>query len=417
LLLVDDYYPSTKAAARLIDDLGRDLVGHGHRVIVLTPSSDSTAALGIFNDRGLQVVRVGIGKLKDVSRAIRGWRESRMSATLWRRAKHFFRANPCDLIIYYSPSIFFGALVKRLKTLWRCPAYLVLRDIFPKWAVDAGVLRKGMLYRYFRSKELLQYSVADVIGVEAPGNLQYFCDELGDKSYRLEVLLNWADPGAQLRPNGARRQALGLTGKVVFFYGGNIGVAQDIDNILRLAASLAAYENIFFLLVGSGSEVPRIRALVDKQGLRNIRVLDAVSQEEYLALLSEFDVGLVSLDRRLRTSNLTGKMLGYMTCGLPILASLNPGNDLAALLKQSDAGIACDNGDDESLRAAAILLAGNPGLRERLGGNSRRLLESKFSVRAAAAQILRHFPALDAAASSRWESTPVVTEKPIEVSN
>ena len=35
---------------------------------------------------------------------------------------------------------------------------------------------------------------------------------------------------------------------MVFFYGGNIGVAQDLDNIVRLAASLRDEPQAYFLL-------------------------------------------------------------------------------------------------------------------------------------------------------------------------
>lgn len=392
LILADDYYPSTKSGAKLVHDLGVQFIRDGHEVTVLTPSDSAATGLVVSMEDRISVVRAKTGNLKNVSKAIRGWRESRLSATLWRRAQDFFRSHPCDLIITYSPSIFFAALVHRLKALWKCPSYLVLRDIFPKWAVDAGILRKGLLYRYFRRIELLQYAGADVIGVESPGNLRYFTGEFPDKDYRLEVLFSWSDIQEHPYTRTSYRLQLGLQGKVVFFYGGNIGVAQDMDNILRLATSLSGREDTFFLLVGSGSEVPRIISEIESRGLRNIAIRPPVSQAEYLSMLLEFDVGLVSLDRRLSTNNLPGKLFGYMACGIPILASINPGNDLAELLHETDSGIACENGDDQSLREAAVRLAGQGELRDRMGKNARLLLENRFSVQAAAAQILSHFP-------------------------
>jgi glycosyltransferase involved in cell wall biosynthesis len=258
------------------------------------------------------------------------------------------------------------------------------------------VIREGSLaHRYFQRKELAQYEAADVIGVESPGNLRYFADEFAHKNYRLEVLLNWASVQNLPLATSNYRSQLGLTGKVVFFYGGNIGVAQDMDNIVRLAAGLEEHGNIFFLLVGSGSEAPRLKAEIQKRGLTNMAILPPVPQDEYLRMLGEFDVGLISLDKRLPSNNLTGKLLGYMTCRLPVLASVNPGNDLTTFLHKFQAGISCENGNDECLRAAAIRLAKDHTLREAMGRNSRSLLEKKFSVQAAAAQILSHFQNMD----------------------
>jgi glycosyltransferase involved in cell wall biosynthesis len=108
----------------------------------------------------------------------------------------------------------------------------------------------------------------------------------------------------------------------------------------------------------------------------------------YMGMLSEFDVGLITLARTLRTYNLPSKMLGYMYFAMPILASISPGNDLRDLLEAQEAGLVCLNGEDERLRDLAVRLVRDPALRRRLGRNARRLLESTFTAEAAARQIL-----------------------------
>jgi glycosyltransferase involved in cell wall biosynthesis len=88
---------------------------------------------------------------------------------------------------------------------------------------------------------------------------------------------------------------------------------------------------------------------------------------------------------------MTGKVLGYVACGKPILASVNPGNDLIDLLRRADAGIACTNGDDDSLYRAATLLSTEPLVRQRMGRNARSMCDTTFSVKAIARQLLSHF--------------------------
>jgi len=388
LLLVVYYPPSTTSAARMMRELALEYFRQGHQVIVATPSDAILEAICIKDEDGVTVLRVRTGDLKGSNRVVRLWRESRLSWSIWRAARRYFQSNPCDLIIYYSPTIFFGELVRRLKSIWRCPSYLILRDIFPKWAVDAGVLREGLLYHYLKRKELEQYAAADLIGAEAPGDLPYFREELHGLGSRVEVLYNWLDTNDKPNIDSGWRERLGLGGKVVFFYGGNIGVAQDIDNIVRLAESLREREDIFFLLIGSGSEVNRLRAKIELLGLSNIRIYPPLAQKEYMECLFEFDIGMVSLDRRLKSNNFTGKLLGYVLCGKPILASVSSNHDLIGLLNSEDAGIACANGEDDQLLAAALLLASDSGIRERMGRNARTLGENIFSVQVIARQIL-----------------------------
>ena len=390
LILVDCYYPSSKSSAKLIHDLGVELHQQGNEVIVVTPSESKTRDLDVSREEGLLIARIKTGKIKGAPKVYRALQEARLSTTLWRKGKQFFQEHPSDLIIFYSPSIFWAPLVRRLKSLWNCPAYLILRDIFPQWAVDLGVLRKGLIYKFLRMKELEQYDCADIIGVQSPANLEYFTKKLPNKNYHVEVLYNWTKLNEPNKVLSDYRNLLWLQEKVVFFYGGNIGVAQDMDNMLRLAFSLRHESHIFFLLVGEGSEVTHLKIAIKTKGLENTRILPAVAQQEYLAMLSEFDVGLVSLDRRLQTHNFPGKILGYMYSSMPILASLNPDNDLGTMLDKNEAGLCSLNGDDRTLHTHALTLANNSTLRKRMGQNARHLLEQTFSVSSAAKQILAH---------------------------
>jgi len=391
LLLVDCYYPNSKSSATQMHDLALELHRQKHEVIVLTPSNLVSNDIEVVNEFGVQVVRIKTRDIKGAWRAFRAVEESRLSNVLWRHARPFLLRHPADLIVFYSPTIFWAPLVRRLKSLWHCPAYLILRDIFPAWAVDAGILRKGLIYYFFRRKEILQYQAADRIAVQSPANLDYFAREFQTQRYQLEVLYNWMNLRVENLPSTNYRAQLGLKGKVVFLYGGNLGVAQDVDNILRLAQRLADHDHIRFLLVGEGSEVPRLRRLLSEKRLHNVQLLSAVSPPEYLAMLSEFDVGLLSLDRRLKTHNVPGKLLGYMYWCKPTLASINPGNDLVEILEKNQAGFCLLNGDDDGLCAAALRLANDPELRCRMGKNARTLLARLFSVEAAVTQIINHF--------------------------
>lgn len=384
--------PSTTSGAKLVHDLALEFRRLGHEPFVVSTDEFISKDAVLSREEGIDVLRVKAGRIKTAPRLLlRAWNEIRLSQILWKRGKEYFEARPCDLVVYYSPTIFFGPLVKRLKELYSCPAYLVLRDIFPQWAVDAGVLKKGAVYRYFKYRERQNYEAADIIGVQSPSNLKYFRDQGLDGQYRLEVLYNWASLQEEDIPRSNYRDRLGLQDKVVFFYGGNIGVAQDMDNIVRLAENLRDEPSAFFLLVGDGSEVPRLKEQIAARSLTNITVHGAVAQQEYLSMLSEFDIGLISLDRGLTTQNIPGKLLGYLYHSMPTLASVNPGNDLKDLLERNRAGMACFNGDDTRLAEQARQLLHDARLRRELGRNARALLENTFSVERAGSQILGHF--------------------------
>ena len=174
-LIVDCYLPSTKSAAKLISDLAGEFVSAGHSVVVVAPDDTLSARCSVSESGGVTVLRVRSGRIKGASLVKRGLNEAMLSWSIWRGGRKYFRRNPCDLVVFYSPSIFFGGVVRKLKKLWGCGAYLILRDIFPQWAVDAGVLRRGgPAWKFFRKRELAQYAIADIIAVQSPANLEHF---------------------------------------------------------------------------------------------------------------------------------------------------------------------------------------------------------------------------------------------------
>ena len=161
-----------------------------------------------------------------------------------------------------------------------------------------------------------------------------------------------------------------------------------MGNLIRLAKHLVFRQDIRFLFIGTGSEVPHIQEEIAAGRLPNVVLADAVHPTEFRLLLRRCHVGLISLDRRLRTHNIPGKLLAYLEAGLPVLASLNPGNDLRLILEEAEAGLAYWNGEDEELSAAAIQLADDAPLFYQLSRHARLLASERFSANAAANQVV-----------------------------
>jgi O26-antigen biosynthesis N-acetyl-L-fucosamine transferase len=390
LLIADSFVPTTTSTAKLVKDLADELARRGLAVTVLVPSAFAEKPCEVSTEDGLEVIRIKTSKVKGAGKLLRGLREISFSQQIWRRARAILSARSFDLIIFFSPTIFFGPLVERLKKLFGCPAYLVLRDLWTQFMLDVGELRPGLAHKCFSRFERKQYSAADVIGVQSPGDLSYFNrDPLSTP--RVEVLFNWYSAGPREYPPTSYREQLGLANRVVFFFGGNFGVAQDPLNVLRLASSLWLESHIHFLLVGWGSHLPEMRKMISQRDLSNVTLLDTVPQEDFISMVSEFDVGLISLDRRFKINNLPGRLLAYFCAGLPVLASVNPNNDLFTILNENGVGYCCRNGDDELLREYALALASDAVLRTALGRRSRALLKTLFSPQHAADQVLGHF--------------------------
>ena len=391
-LFVDKYLPSTKSSAKLISDLASELNEKSHKVSVITISEDLKKNYELKKINKINTLIIKTGKINSTnSKIVRGINEMLISYKILKYGKFFFKRNKCDLIIWYSPSIFFGKVISKLKKKYKCKTYLILRDIFPQWAIDTGLIKNKLIIKFLRYFENLQYKIADIIGVQSPKNLDYFRNKKYQK-LNLEVLYNWTKTSNNLNINSINyRERYKLKGKFVLVYGGNIGFAQDMDNLIRLSKNLYSYSNIHLLIVGYGSEFFRIKNQILNENIKNISLHKPIKQNKFIKMLSQFDVGILSLDKNFKTHNFPGKMLGYMEASLPILASVNKGNDLIDLINSNQAGIAFTNGDDLEFKKNVIKLYTKKELLIKFSKNSNKTLKKYFIAEKTVSQIMSHF--------------------------
>lgn len=390
-LLPDEYLPSgTRVHSKMFHELALQLKSNGHHPIVITPGTPfQDSKLVVDNLDGIEVWRFKSGFTRRVGLVQRAINEWLLPFRAWNAIKGKVKNNKFDLCINYAPTIFFGPLARR----FRCQGtyvYLVLRDMFPQWIIDQGLIKeKSIIASFFRHYEKLNYAAADCIGVQSKANLELFVDKFPVYE-NVRILRNWASTSALLEENVDKtfKAKLGIKDKVLFFYGGNIGHAQDMENIMRLAKNCKDVSGAHFLILGQGDEFNLIHDLKLQWNLDNVTILPSVKQKEFSQILSSIDIGLFSLSYHHTSHNFPGKLLGYMNESKPILGSVNPGNDLLEVIKNSDAGYVFINGEDRLLAEAAKQLVRDKELRCHIGKNARDLLLEKFSVESAASEIL-----------------------------
>ena len=162
-----------------------------------------------------------------------------------------------------------------------------------------------------------------------------------------------------------------------------------MTNIMRLAKNLLDTPKAHLLIVGQGDEYNLIIKLRNRWNLHNVTILPSISQGEFRKVLCSIDIGLFSLSANHKTHNFPGKVLGYMVESIPILGSVNPGNDLMDMVNNSKSGAVHINGEDDLLLNSAKSLIEDAKLRRKLGLNAKALLGKYFSVTAAVDSILK----------------------------
>jgi glycosyltransferase involved in cell wall biosynthesis len=387
-IIADVFPPLRSSGAVQLRDLSLELVRQGHQPTVLIPAFDINSPWLLEDMNGVQVIRLRAPRTKDLGYVRRTVAEFLMPFAMLRN----MRKSPLskvrwDGVIWYSPTIFLGPIANALKRYSACKSYLIIRDVFPEWAVDMGLLGRGLPYRFFKSIANYQYSVADVIGVQTPGNLPYFDGWSSSGGRRVEVLQNWLADAPIVGCSISVAQSP-LAGRIIFVYAGNMGVAQGMDILIELAAGLREQANIGFLFVGRGSDAQRLCEETKKRGLNNVVFFDEIDPTEIAGLYAQCHVGIVALDPRHKTHNIPGKFLSYMQSGLPALANINVGNDLAELIEREGVGRVSTENSVETLRRLALDLVDEIAADAAISIRCKKLSALLFSTSTAARKIV-----------------------------
>lgn len=403
-LIADAFPPMRTSGAVQMRDLAREMVRQGHAPTVLVPSPEIRQPWMREEIDGVEVVRLKAPATKDISYVRRTVNELRLPFVMLRN----FRRSPLrnvrwDGVVWYSPTIFLGPLANWLKKGSGCRGYLIVRDVFPEWAVDMGLMRRGMAYRAFKAVERYQYGVADVIGAQTAANLPYFDRLAAEPGRRVEVLQNWLAEAPDIGCSISVATSP-LAGRTIFVYAGNMGVAQGMDILIDLADQLRGREDIGFLFVGRGRDAARLRDDALARGLSNVAFFDEIDPAEIPGLYTQCHVGIVALERRHKTHNIPGKFLSYMQAGLPVLASINAGNDLKEIIDRNGVGRVCTKHCSDSLRQLAERLVEEIAADAEMRARCRALAVRLFSPEAAVRQIVAGLSEAGAVAAPRAQS-------------
>jgi glycosyltransferase involved in cell wall biosynthesis len=394
-LVTINFPPEVGGAAHLIYELAVSLKARGHQVTVLTgyPRYNLNTVppnyrRGFLMDEmldGIPIRRIRFPHLPRGSKIARGMQHFIFG--LWLSMLSSITPRP-DVVLVFSPPLPLPWLTSLVGKVRRTPVIVNIQDLFPREAVELGLLTQPLLIRIFETMECQVHRLAAGITVHSPGNKQHVIQH-GGQEKRVHVIYNWVDTG-RIRPgqrdNGFARQHE-LRGKFVVSYAGTMGWAQDMGTIITSAFLLRNHPDILFLLVGDGVEKGKAQARSRELGLENILWLPIQPWKVYPDILAASDISLINLHPELRTPVVPSKLLSIMSAARAVVASLPPESDARRIISEAGCGISVKAGDGEALSAAILSLASERILVRDMGLRGRAYVQAHFSREVCTGQV------------------------------
>jgi glycosyltransferase involved in cell wall biosynthesis len=142
------------------------------------------------------------------------------------------------------------------------------------------------------------------------------------------------------------------------------------------------------LFVGRGSDAARLKGSAKDRKLDNVLFYDEIHPDEIPDLYAQCSAGIVALDPRHKSHNIPGKFLTYMQSGLPVLANINAGNDLAQMIRDEQVGQVCESNRIDDLVQFANQLLDQIESDGQMPSRCQSLFEREFAVEKTVRQIV-----------------------------
>jgi len=171
---------------------------------------------------------------------------------------------------------------------------------------------------------------------------------------------------------------------------GNFAVWQGLTHLLRaIPKVLKVHNDVRFLLVGDGTEMPKIRGKVAKLETEKIILTGRVPYQDANLYINALDIGVAPFIRERNESiGLSPlKIYEYAACGIPIITTKIRG---LGMIKEKGIGILVPPDNPEALSDAIIKLIKDPALRNKMGKKGREVAEKEFSWKNVVLQILNY---------------------------
>ena len=376
LLFVNQYYwPDHASTAQHLTDLAESLAARGHEVHVLCsrggykPGAERPPTREIHN--GVQIHRVeatAMGRRSTLHRMV-DYLSFYLRAFL---AAVFFPRFDAVITLTTPPIIgLIGTVLRRIKgskhVYWSM-------DLHPDASLALGRMSpRNPVVAALRWISDAVYRQSDKVVVLGP----YMADRIAAKGVDREKLITipvWSrrDEIYPISREGhPLRETLGLAGKFVVMYSGNLGLAHSFAEVIDAARKLRNCPNLVFLFVGGGPRLKEVQKAKADEKLDNIRLMDYFPREQLHASLSVADVHLISMRAEMTGIVVPGKLYGAMASARPTVFIGPEHSESADTVRRAGCGFHVSLGDSESLVRAINQLVEDPSLGRELGRRGR----------------------------------------------
>jgi putative colanic acid biosynthesis glycosyltransferase WcaI len=351
LLVLNQYYwPGVEATAHLLTELCEALAADYEVTVVTGRLRGGEDAPDTELRNGVRVIRVHSAAYDRARLSRRGANYATYLARAAARA--LSHARP-DVILCMTDPPMVGAVAVLVGRRFGVPVILVSEDVFPEIAVELERLKNPVAVSLLKAITSFALRRADRV-VAIGDTMSKRLEAKGVEQSRMRVIPNWVDTSvltSRPRDNEWAREK-GLTGRFVVMHSGNVGHAQNLDNLIRATTFVRDLDDLWAVIVGFGARFAANVSLAELLQAERVTFLPYQPREVLPESLSAADVHFVGLGKGLAGYVVPSRLYGILAVGRPVIVAADAESDPARVVREIGCGLVVPPGRPDLLAAA-----------------------------------------------------------------
>lgn len=272
-----------------------------------------------------------------------------------------------DAVLSVSPALFASGIAVSRARLQGVPVGIWIQDIYSR-GLEETKGGSSVVSKFMKAFEGLILRSANEVVVIHERFRNYLVQELRVPEHKVRVIRNWShvEVSNSIDRMSARRRLGWADDEVVALHAGNMGVKQDLGNVIEAArAAMSNGNKVRFVLLGDGNR--RASLEIQAEGVTNLDFLAPLPEREFVSALQAADVLLVNELPGVREMSVPSKLTSYFATGQPIVAATEPDSATADEIISSGSGIHIISGNPSLLLETVESLAADPAARRKFG--------------------------------------------------
>jgi len=283
-----------------------------------------------------------------------------------------------DLVMGTTPPLFQALSAWWVAFLKHRPFVLEVRDLWPDFAIDMGVIKNPILIWLAEGLERFLYRKANRILVNSPA-YPAIIEKKGIRKEKIVFIPYGTDSqifSPQVDGSNVRKE-LGIQKEFLVVYTGALGQANDIDTVLRAAVLLKENKKIKIALFGDGKQRARLEAETKHLKLENVIFAGTRPKKDMPGVVAAADACLAILeDIPMFRTTYPNKVFDYMAAGKPTILVID--GVIREVLDEAKGGLFVEPGNAEKLALSILTLSQNPETGKKMGRSARKYLVDHF---------------------------------------